>query len=118
VSAAGGEKFVSGAYMTFGSDPRKLPDGKKIVDSFRKSGYEPEGYTLYSYASVQAIVAAIKGTGETRDGRKLSKWLFDNGAETVMGKQNWTQKGDLQKSGYVMYVWDTKGKYAEVGDKL
>ncbi|HET9240770.1 MAG TPA: branched-chain amino acid ABC transporter substrate-binding protein [Oligoflexus sp.] len=115
VSSAGGEKFVSGAYMTFGADPRKLPDGKKVVDSFRKTGYEPEGYTLYSYASVQAIAAAIKGTGETRDGRKLSKWLFDNGATTVMGPQNWTKKGDLQKSGYVMYVWDTKGKYAEVG---
>ncbi len=117
VSSAGGDQFVSGAYMTFGADPRKFAEGKKVVESFRKTGYEPEGYTLYAYASVQAIAAAIKGTSEVRDGHKLSKWLVENGASTVMGPHNWTKKGDLQKSGYVMYVWDTKGKYAEV-DKL
>lgn len=115
VSSAGGDRFVSGAYMTFGADPRKLPEGKKVVDSFRKAQYEPEGYTLYSYAAVQAIAAAIKGSGEMRDGHKLSKWLVENGATTVMGQHKWTAKGDLVKSGYVMYVWDNKGKYAEVG---
>jgi len=114
VSSAGGEQFVSGVYMTFGADPRNLPEGKKVVESFRKTNYEPEGYTLYSYASVQAIAAAIKGSGETRDGHKLAKWLMDNGTTTVMGPHNWTKKGDLQKSGYVMYVWDSKGKYSEV----
>jgi branched-chain amino acid transport system substrate-binding protein len=117
VSAAGGEKFVAGAYMTFGADPRKIPEGKKIVDLFRTQKYEPEGYTLYSYAAVQAIVGAIKGTGEERDGRKLSQWLVANGAETVMGKANWDNKGDLLKSGYVMYQWDNQGKYAEVPAK-
>jgi branched-chain amino acid transport system substrate-binding protein len=115
VSAAGGEQFASGAYMTFGADPRKYPQGQKVVEGFRKTGYEPEGYTLYSYAAVQAIAAAIKGSGEERDGRKLSRWLASNGTETVMGKAQWNPKGDLLKSGYVMYVWDAKGKYSEVG---
>jgi branched-chain amino acid transport system substrate-binding protein len=115
VSAAGGEQFAAGAYMTFGADPRKFAEGRKVVDAFRKSGYEPEGYTLYSYAAVQAIAAAIKGSQEERDGRKLSRWMVKNGVDTVMGKAQWNPKGDLLKSGYVMYVWDSKGKYAEVG---
>lgn len=115
VSAAGGQQFAAGAYMTFGADPRKAPEGKQVVETFRKLGYEPEGYTLYSYASVQAIAAAMKGSGELQDGRVLAKWLVENGASTVMGPAKWNPKGDLLKSGYVMYVWDQKGKYAEVG---
>lgn len=115
VAAAGGAPFAAGAYMTFGADPRKVPEGKAVVETFRKQGYEPEGYTLYSYASVQAIAAAMKGSGEEQDGRVLAKWLVENGASTVMGPAKWNQKGDLMKSGYVMYVWDQKGKYAEVG---
>ena len=34
VASAGGEQFVSGAYMTFGADPRKFADGKKVVESY------------------------------------------------------------------------------------
>ncbi|MBC7531724.1 MAG: branched-chain amino acid ABC transporter substrate-binding protein [Oligoflexus sp.] len=117
LSAAGGVKFVEGAFMTFGADLRNVPTGKAVVESFRKSGYEPEGYTLYSYTAVQAIAAAMKGTGEIQDGRKLSKWLVENGADTVMGKINWSPKGDLVKSAYVMYVWDKAGKYAETQAK-
>lgn len=113
LSAAGGAKFAEGALMTFGADLRNVPGGKALVESFRKSGYEPEGYTLYSYTAVQAIAAAMKGTGEFQDGRKLSRWLVTQGADTVMGRVNWTPKGDLVKSSYVMYVWDNAGKYAE-----
>lgn len=113
LSAAGGAKFAEGAFMTFGADLRNIPTGKAVVESFRKGGYEPEGYTLYSYTAVQAIAQAMKGSGELQDGRKLSKWLVENGANTVMGPVKWTQKGDLVNSSYVMYVWDKAGKYAE-----
>lgn len=44
--------------MTFGQDPRTLPEGKAVIEKFRASGFEPEGYTLYAYASIQAIAAA------------------------------------------------------------
>lgn len=113
LSASGGAKFAEGVYMTFGADARSSAASKPVVDSFRKGGYEPEGYTLYSYSAVQAIAAAMKGTGELQNGKKLSKWLVDNGVDSVMGKLNWSQKGDLLKSNYVMYVWDKAGKYAE-----
>ncbi|GHK50662.1 hypothetical protein KPZU09_03980 [Klebsiella pneumoniae] len=57
VTAAGGQ-FTNGVLMTFGQDPRTLPDGKAVIEKFRASGFEPEGYTLYAYASIQAIAAA------------------------------------------------------------
>ncbi|MBF0126050.1 MAG: branched-chain amino acid ABC transporter substrate-binding protein [Magnetococcales bacterium] len=113
VTSAGGPKFVEGVYMTFGSDPRKIPAGKAVVEAFRKEGYEPEGYTLYSYATLQAIVAAMKATRST-EGAKLAAWLKSNPVETVMGTKTWNAKGDLKLSDYVMYHWNKAGKYEEV----
>jgi branched-chain amino acid transport system substrate-binding protein len=110
VTTAGGNKFVSGVYMTFGADARNLPEGKKVVEDFRKQKYEPEGYTLYSYATIQSIAAAIKATGKT-DGPTLAKWLKSNSVETVMGKKAWDEKGDLKVSDFVMYKWSDNGKY-------
>ena len=113
VIAAGGPKFVQGVYMTFGADPRKIPAGKTAVEKFRKAGYEPEGYTLYAYATLQVIAEAVKGAGSD-DGIKMAKWLRANSVDTVMGKKAWDKKGDLKVSDYVMYEWDKKGKYKEV----
>ncbi|HPQ95324.1 MAG: branched-chain amino acid ABC transporter substrate-binding protein [Thiothrix sp.] len=113
VVAAGGGEFVDGVLSTFGRDPRTIPEGKAVVDKFKAAGYEPEGYTLYSYAAMQAIADAIKGSGST-DGDKLTAWLESNGADTVMGKKEWDEKGDLKVSDYVMYRWDKDGKYTMI----
>ncbi len=112
IRAAGGNKFVKGAYMTFGADPRKLDAGKAVVEEFRKSGYEPEGYTLYAYATVQIITEAMKAT-DSIDGEVLANWLKANTVKTVMGEKSWDKKGDLKVSDYVIYVWTGDGKYEE-----
>jgi hypothetical protein len=36
VTTAGGPQYVDGVLMTFGADPRLLPDSKAVVDEFRK----------------------------------------------------------------------------------
>ena len=113
VVAAGGPKHAQGVYMTFGSDPRSIPSGREVVEAFRKAGYEPEGYTLYSYATMQVIAAALKATG-SENGGQLSVWLHNNAVPTVMGPKSWDAKGDLKVSDYVMYRWDDQGKYQEV----
>src|SRR2546427_3627153 len=46
---------VEGTLMTFPPDPRKRAEAKAIVDKFRAKKFEPESYTLYSYAAVQII---------------------------------------------------------------
>ena len=56
---SGRPQYTNGIYMTFGKDPRLIPDGKAVIDKFRAGKFEPEGYTL-SYASVQAIAAAFR----------------------------------------------------------
>ncbi|HAT50573.1 MAG: branched-chain amino acid ABC transporter substrate-binding protein [Nitrospirae bacterium] len=113
VIAAGGPTYAEGVYMTFGRDPRKIKEGTNVVERLRQSGYEPEGYTLYSYATMQTIAAAIAATKKT-DGATLADWLHTHDVSTVMGVKGWDAKGDLKLSDYVMYRWDDQGRYAEV----
>src|SRR6185503_7681620 len=51
---------VEGTLMTFAPDPRKRPEAKAIVEKFRAKKFEPEAYTLYSYAAVEIIKQAAE----------------------------------------------------------
>ncbi|MEO6680042.1 MAG: branched-chain amino acid ABC transporter substrate-binding protein [Pseudomonas sp.] len=113
VTTAGGPQYVDGVLMTFGADPRLLPDSKTVVDEFRKNGTEPEGYTLYAYASVQTLAAAFNGA-KSNSGEKAAEWLKKNPVKTVMGEKTWDAKGDLKVSDYVVYQWDKDGKYHQL----
>ncbi|MGE8186704.1 ABC transporter substrate-binding protein [Pseudomonas sp. NPDC086278] len=113
VTTAGGPQYVDGVLMTFGADPRLLPDSKAVVEQFRKAGTEPEGYTLYAYASVQALAAAFNGS-KSNSGEKAAEWLKKNPVKTVMGEKTWDSKGDLKVSDYVVYQWDKDGKYHQL----
>lgn len=110
VTTAGGPQYTKGVLMTFGADPRKIADGKTVIEKFRAGGFEPEGYTLYAYASLQALAAAFNGAG-ANDAAKASEWLKSHPVQTVMGKKEWDGKGDLKVSDYVIYEWDEQGKY-------
>jgi branched-chain amino acid transport system substrate-binding protein len=113
VTTAGGKQFVDGVLMTFGADPRLVPESKTVVERFRATGYEPEGYTLYAYASVQTLAAAFAGAGKN-DPVQASAWLKAHPVQTVMGAKSWDKKGDLTRSDYVVYEWNKDGKYQQL----
>jgi branched-chain amino acid transport system substrate-binding protein len=103
-----------GTLMTFPPDPRNVPAAKAVVDKFmaEKPPYNPEGYTLYTYAAIQAFAAAAdKAKSLTVD--DLSKALKSMTVETVIGPLSWDKKGDVTDPKYVFYVWKA-GKYAEM----
>jgi branched-chain amino acid transport system substrate-binding protein len=99
-----------GTMMTFGPDPRLDPRNATLVKSFRDAGYEPEAYTLYTYAAVQAWAQAAAKAGST-DAAAVSAALKANKFDTVLGDIGFTPKGDITAPGYVFYVWK-EGKYA------
>ncbi|PTT26052.1 ABC transporter substrate-binding protein [Pseudomonas sp. HMWF021] len=113
VTTAGGPQYVDGVLMTFGADPRLLPESKAVVEQFRKAGTEPEGYTLYAYASIQTLAAGFNGA-KSNKGDDAAKWLKANPVKTVMGEKSWDSKGDLKVSDYVVYQWDASGKYHQL----
>ena len=103
--AAIGGPAVEGTLMTFGPDPRKNPAATAVVEKFRASGFEPEAYTLYSYAAVQVIAAGIKGAGST-DPQAVAAFLHKGETtDTVIGPLSYNEKGDRKDADYTMYVW-------------
>ncbi|MBC7950403.1 MAG: branched-chain amino acid ABC transporter substrate-binding protein [Rhodospirillaceae bacterium] len=99
-----------GSLVTFSPDPRLLPQNVELVKYFRAQNYEPETYTLYSYAALQAwAMAADKA--KSADGKKVGAVLKSGEKlDTAIGKIGFDAKGDVVGPTYVMYVWKA-GKY-------
>lgn len=103
-----------GLLFTFAPDPRAKPEAKAIVDRFKAEGYDPEGYTLYTYAAIQAWAAAVTAAGSTESAAVEPK-LKEMDFSTVIGPLNFNELGDRTTADYTWYEW-TKGNYVEVGD--
>jgi branched-chain amino acid transport system substrate-binding protein len=109
---------VDGTLMTFSPDPTKNPASADLVAKFRAAGYEPEGYTLYSYAAMQVIAAAAKAAG-SNDPMAVADAIKAKGPfKTAIGDLGFNAKGDITRPDYVMYKWskgaDGKYVYAEI----
>jgi branched-chain amino acid transport system substrate-binding protein len=103
-----GEKTL----MTFSPDPRNMPSAQAAVAEFKAQGYDPEGYTLYTYAAIQVFAqAAAKANSLKAD--VIAKTMRANRFDTVIGDIGFNAKGDVIGPDYVVYVWKD-GKYAEI----
>jgi branched-chain amino acid transport system substrate-binding protein len=110
--ASVGGPGVEGTLMTYGPDPRNKPEAKKVVAEFRAKKFEPEAYTLYSYAGVQIIKQAAEAA-KSLDPKKVAEKMHSGmHFKTVLGDISYDKKGDITKLDYVMYVWkkDASGK--------
>ena len=103
-----------GVLFTFAPDPRKRKAANKIVSEFEASGYDPEGYTLYTYAAFQVWADAVKAA-QTMDTEKVEKKIKSTQFSTVIGSLAFNSLGDRTTADYTWYKW-TKGEYKEVGD--
>lgn len=101
-----------GTLMTFSPDPRKNPEAQPVVEELRAKGIEPEGYTLYTYAAIQAWKDAVEKAGTT-DTEPVIEALNEGSFQTVLGSLEFDEKGDVTLPGYVFYRW-SDGKYAEI----
>jgi len=98
--------------FTFAPEPRNFESAKKVVDEFKAGGYDPEGYTLYTYAAFQMYKAGAEATKST-DSQKIAEWLrAGNAVPTVLGEIKLDSKGDLTDPKYVWYTFKD-GKYFE-----
>jgi branched-chain amino acid transport system substrate-binding protein len=101
-----------GTLMTFAPDPRKLQSAKAVLEEFKKTGYDPEGYTLYTYAAMQVFAEAAAKAKSVKV-EDLAKTLRANKFDTVIGNIGFDKKGDVIGPDYVFFVWHG-GKYEQV----
>jgi branched-chain amino acid transport system substrate-binding protein len=99
-----------GTLVTFSPDPRKEPKNKQLVERFRKQGYEPEAYTLYSYATIQVWAKAAEAAKSAKSADVIKVLRSGRKFTTTLGDIGFDAKGDVAAPGYVFYRW-SKGKY-------
>lgn len=100
-----------GTIMTFAPDPRNKPTAKGVVEKFKAQGFDPEGYTLYTYAAIQVWAAAVEKAKSLEVG-KVAAQIHGNKFSTVIGDLQYDKKGDVSNSEYVFYIWNN-GEYKE-----
>ncbi len=105
----------TGTLMSFGPDVRKRPEAASVVQAFRDGGYEPEGYTLYTYAAIELLAQALNTAGAA-DSDGLVVALKGGEFNTVMGPLSFDAKGDIKQPAFMMYRWE-KGSYGAVDDE-
>jgi branched-chain amino acid transport system substrate-binding protein len=91
------------------------------VEKFRAKKFEPEAYTLYSYAALEVLKQAAEAA-KTLDPKKVAAQIKSGQKfKTVIGELSYDKKGDITRLDYVMYVWkkgaDGKITYVEEGAK-
>src|SRR6202167_639529 len=111
--ASVGGPGVEGTLMSFGPQPRNNPNAKAIVAEFAAKGFDPQGYTLYSYAAMQIIKQAAE-KANSLDPKKLAEVMHSGMSfHTVIGDIAYDKKGDRTTIDYVWYVWQ-KGEDGKI----
>ena len=97
---------VEGTLMSFGPDPRNNPSAKDVVAEFKAKNFDPEAYTLYSYAAVQIMKQAAEAT-KSLDPKKIAEYMHSGKTfHTVIGDIAYDKKGDRTSVDYVWYTWE------------
>jgi branched-chain amino acid transport system substrate-binding protein len=105
-------KAADGVMFTNAAEARNLPSAAKVVEEFRNEGFEPEGYTLSTYAAIQVWAQAVAKAG-TMDSERVAAALRSQDWDTVIGKLGFDAKGDLKQPALVWYVFKN-GNYSEM----
>ena len=95
---------ANGVLMTFNPDPRKREEAAAVVGAFRAQGIDPEGFTLYGYAAVQALAQAAEKAW-AKDAKSVERTLKSERFDLLLGPVGFDGKGDITAPGYVLYVW-------------
>jgi branched-chain amino acid transport system substrate-binding protein len=101
-----------GALFTFAPDARRNAEATSVVKRFRAENFEPEGYTLATYAAVQAWAQAAE-KAKSLDIQAVIASLHSQQFDTVLGRKSFDSKGDITGASWVWYVWKG-GKYAQL----
>jgi branched-chain amino acid transport system substrate-binding protein len=98
-----------GSLFTFEADPRRTPEGAEIGRRFEAQGFDPTGYTLYSYAAVQVFAQAAAAAGGVGSARLLAA-MREREFRTALGPMRFDAKGDPVGAAYRIYEW-RDGRY-------
>jgi branched-chain amino acid transport system substrate-binding protein len=98
---------ADGAYLTFTSDPAKLPSAQGFLTRYAaKYGKELAPFALYAYDAANMLLTAIS-KAKSHDGRAIAEVLRTMKYDGASGHLEFDARGDVKEAPYV--VWVTKG---------
>jgi len=103
---------ADGTLFTFPPDGRENEAAKGALAQFQGIGFVPEGFTLFSYACVQAMAEGIAKANST-DPKAVAKALRSGNVDTVLGPVSFDEKGDIKNPKYNINVWKG-GSYSKL----
>lgn len=96
---------VVGTFMTFPPDPLHRPEAAAVVAAFRAQNFNPETYTLYSYAAVEVVKQAAEAA-RSLEPTEMARVMHSGRAfKTVIGELSFDAKGDVARTDYTVHVW-------------
>ncbi|WP_202366402.1 branched-chain amino acid ABC transporter substrate-binding protein [Mesorhizobium sp. L-2-11] len=96
---------VENTLIVFSPEDRSNPAAANVVTRFRSQGFEPEAYTLKSYAAVQVIARGIEMAGAQAPRLVAAAIRSGKPISTVLGDLTFDAKGDRREPDVMMYVW-------------
>src|SRR5215470_7244661 len=110
-----GGAATNGVLMSFPPKAEDDPKNAALVKKFRDAKYNPEGYTLFSYAAVK-VWAEAANKAKSTDPAAIAKVLRSGKFDTAVGNLEFDQKGDIKNPVYDIYAWKD-GKSAPIAKK-
>jgi branched-chain amino acid transport system substrate-binding protein len=107
-----GGSATNGVLMSFPPKAEDDPKNAALVKKFRDGKYNPEGYTLFSYAAVKTWADAANKAKST-DPAKVAAALRGGKYDSTVGVLEFDQKGDVKQPVYDIYIWKD-GNYSPV----
>ncbi len=102
VSVSGGAS--DGVVFTSVGDARRNPAAVEVLERFKKAGYDPEGFTLYTYAAVQALAQAMDAA-DSIEHAAVIKAMKEGRFHTAIGYIRFDEKGDLTEAPVMLFRW-------------
>jgi branched-chain amino acid transport system substrate-binding protein len=90
--------------MSFPPKPETDPQNAALVKKFQDQKYNPEGYTLFSYAAVKVWADAANRSKST-DAAAVAAALRSGKFDSAVGPLAFDGKGDVKNLTFDMYVW-------------
>jgi branched-chain amino acid transport system substrate-binding protein len=105
-----GGAATNGVLMSFPPKAEDDPKNAALVKKFRDAKYNPEGYTLFSYATVK-VWAEAANKAKSIDSAAVAKALRTGKYDSAVGVLEFDDKGDIKNPVYDIYVWKDGKSY-------
>ena len=100
-------------FISFGKDYGSRPEAQAFVQKYKETYQRDVGaYSVYGYDAANVLLTAIQQAGST-DPDKVSAVMKSRPFDTILGKVEFDDKGDVKTSGFVL--WTIKdGKFVSL----